>query len=59
MTLVEGYKHGYLRQVNVGVEIINKPERTGMYVRCREEMRRGARLCSHSMTAALEGVGVS
>ena len=27
MTLVGGYKHGHLRQVNVGVEIINKPKR--------------------------------
>ena len=27
MTLVGGYKHGHLRQVNVGVEIINKLKR--------------------------------
>ena len=27
MTLVGGYEHGHLRQVNVGVEIINKPKR--------------------------------
>ena len=32
MTLVGGYEHGHLRQVNVGVEIINKPKKGGGYM---------------------------
>ena len=54
MTLVGGNEHGYLRQVNVGVEIINEPKRDwdictmpgGNETRC-------------PMTAGSGGVGVS
>ena len=59
MTLVGGYEHGHLRQVNLGVEIINKPKSYwdictmpgGDETRCA--------IISQSMTAASGGVGVS
>ena len=44
MTLVGGCKHGHLRQVNVGVEIINKLKRDKDICTMPEGMRRGARL---------------